>query len=100
MHHGMHGGMHGGGHHGMRFHGERHGGMKHGGGRHMASMLDNFDANGGGKLRQAEIDQTRGERLSSFDADKVQSPTIAPHDQTWPHAMKLNDPGQGKKWWR
>ncbi|HEY9550309.1 MAG TPA: hypothetical protein VIR45_12480 [Kiloniellaceae bacterium] len=88
MHHGMHGGMHGGGHHGMRFHGERHGGMKHGGGRHMARMLDNFDANGDGKLSQAEIDQTRGERLSSFDADKDQSLTLGEYEQLWLDAMR------------
>src|SRR3546814_20173299 len=76
MHLGMHGGMHGGGHHGMRFHGDRHGGMKHGGGRHMARMLDNFDSNGDGKLSQEEIDQKRGARPRSLDGDTDQSHTL------------------------
>src|SRR3546814_19397634 len=74
--------------HGLRFHGERHGGMKHGGGRHMARMLDNFDANDDGKLSQAEIDQTRGERLSSFDADKDQNLTLGEYEQLWLDAMR------------
>lgn len=79
---GMHHGGHGGGHHGMR-HGER----RHGGG-HMLRMLESFDANDDGKLSQAEIDQARGERLSSFDADKDQSLTLGEYEQLWLDAMR------------
>src|SRR3546814_13706609 len=56
-------GMHYGYHHGMR-HGK---GAHHG--RHMFRMLDAYDTNQDGKLRQEEIDQASGERLGQFDPD-------------------------------
>jgi Ca2+-binding EF-hand superfamily protein len=79
---GMHGGGHGGGYHGMR-HGER----RHGGG-HAFRMLESFDANDDGKLSQEEIDQTRGERFGSFDADADKALTLQEYEQLWLDAMR------------
>jgi Ca2+-binding EF-hand superfamily protein len=76
---GMH---HGGGHHGMR-HGER----RHGGG-HAFRLLESFDANDDGKLSQEEIDQTRGERFGTFDADADKALTLQEYEQLWLDAMR------------
>jgi Ca2+-binding EF-hand superfamily protein len=76
---GMH---HGGGHHGMR-HGER----RHGGG-HAFRMLESFDTNDDGKLSQEEIDQTRGERFGTFDADADKALTLQEYEQLWLDAMR------------
>jgi Ca2+-binding EF-hand superfamily protein len=76
---GMH---HGSGHHGMR-HGER----RHGGG-HAFRLLESFDANDDGKLSQEEIDQTRGERFGTFDADADKALTLQEYEQLWLDAMR------------
>jgi len=79
------GGMHHGGmHHG----GMSGGGMRHHGGRQMFGMMESFDLDGDGKLSQEEIDRSRGERFSSFDADGNQALTLAEYEKLWLDAMR------------
>ncbi|HEX9791336.1 MAG TPA: hypothetical protein VGA60_11785 [Kiloniellales bacterium] len=68
--------------------GMRHHGGGHEDGRHMFRMLESFDVNGDGKLSQAEIDETRAERFTSFDADSDQTLTLAEYEQLWLAAMR------------
>jgi EF hand len=72
--------MHQGGHH--------RGGHHRGGGRHMQGMIESFDLDDDGKLSQEEIDRSRGERFSSFDADGNQSLTLAEYEKLWLDAMR------------
>jgi Ca2+-binding EF-hand superfamily protein len=54
----------------------------------MFRLLESFDINDDGKLSQEEIDQTRGERFTSFDADSDQALTLAEYEQLWLAAMR------------
>jgi len=69
-----------------------HDGMRHGrgghGGGHMIRMLESFDANDDGKLSQEEIDQARGARFGSFDADTDQALTLQEYERLWLDAMR------------
>lgn len=76
--------MHKGGQH---HRGKHHRGGHHGG-RHMSGMLESFDLDGDGKLSQEEIDRSRVERFSSFDADGNQSLTLAEYEKLWLDAMR------------
>ena len=81
--HGFGRGDSGGGHHG---HGMR-GGGRHGG-QHFFRMLEKHDANGDGKLTQAEIDETRAARHTEFDKDGDGNLTLAEYEALWLDAMR------------
>ena len=84
------GGMH---RDGMRRDGRHHGGRHHGGhgsrgGYRMFAMMESFDLDSDGRLSQEEIDRSRGERFSSFDADADQALTLAEYERLWLDAMR------------
>lgn len=80
---------------GSGWHG-RHGwgdGMSHGMGRggpgpHGMGMLDYFDANKDGKLTQAEIDETRQGRFTTFDKNSDSALTLDEFEALWLDAMR------------
>lgn len=85
-------------HYGKGYHdGERHGrhGMSgkegrrgHHGGRHLMSMFNDFDADGDGKLTQAEIDDARRGQLSRFDTDGNGVLSLQEYEALWLDAMR------------
>ena len=46
-------------------------------------IFERFDANGDGKLTQAEIDQVQAERLAAFDADGNGQLTLEEYEALW-----------------
>lgn len=76
----MSGGMHDGGH------GGHHG--KHGGKARMLDLIETYDADGDGKVTQAEIDTYRAARLKTFDADGDGKLSLAEYEKLWLDAMR------------
>jgi hypothetical protein len=75
------------------FAGERgHGGWHHGPGAGMGgrgwSMFESFDANGDGKVTQAEVDEVRAQRFAEFDADGDGRLTLEEYQALWLDAMR------------
>ena len=62
----------------------RHHGPGYGGER----LFESFDANGDGKLTQAEVDQVRQARLAEFDSDGDGSLTLEEYQALWLDAMR------------
>ena len=52
-----------------------------------SSMLETFDADGDGTLKQAEVDQFRNDRLAKFDADGDGQLTLEEYQVLWLDAM-------------
>lgn len=74
-------------HHGDRSTaGERHG--QHGRGMRGERLLESFDSNNDGKLTQAEVDQTRRDRLVQFDMDKDGKLSLQEYQALWLDAMR------------
>jgi Ca2+-binding EF-hand superfamily protein len=65
----------------------RHHGSGHHGARGMA-FFEQFDANGDGRLTQAEIDEIRRSRLAEFDEDGDGSLTLEEYQALWLDAMR------------
>ena len=65
----------------------RHHGHGHHGGRAM-EFFERFDANGDGRLTQAEIDEVRQSRLAEFDQDGDGSLTLEEYQALWLDAMR------------
>ena len=65
----------------------RHHGWGHHGARGMA-FFERFDANGDGRLTQAEIDEVRQSRLAEFDQDGDGSLTLEEYQALWLDAMR------------
>jgi Ca2+-binding EF-hand superfamily protein len=63
-------------------------GRHHGHGYHGARLFDSFDANGDGRLTQAEIVEVRQSRLEEFDADGDGSLTLEEYQALWLDAMR------------
>jgi hypothetical protein len=51
-------------------------------------LMATFDTNGDGRLTQAEIDKSRGDRLAKFDADGNGSLNLAEYQALWLAAMR------------
>ncbi len=72
--------------------GKPHGGMPHGGmmGGMMGGrdMIATFDADGDGRVTQAEVDDYRGNRLAKFDTDGNASLTLSEYEALWLAAMR------------
>jgi len=66
-----------------RHHGQGYG---HGGGGER--LFESFDANGDGRLTQAEVDQVRQARLAEFDSDGDGSLTLEEYQALWLDAMR------------
>ena len=70
------------------------GGLHHGrprgpgGGQHPMKMLRSLDADGDGKLTQAEIDEGRASKHAEFDADGDQALTLEEFEVLWRDAMR------------
>lgn len=71
--------------HGLK-RGERHG--RHGGLHRGERLFERFDANRDGTLTQAEVDQTRRERFTSFDADNDGQLSLQEYQALWSDAMR------------
>jgi hypothetical protein len=52
------------------------------------TLLDNFDANGDGRVTQAEIDEARRQRLASFDRDGNGELRLEEYQALWLDAMR------------
>ena len=61
---------------------------RHDGFRRGDRLFENFDANGDGKLTQAEVDQARRERFASFDADSDGKLSLPEYQALWSDAMR------------
>ena len=64
----------------------RHGRGHHGGYGH--GLFEAYDANGDGRLTQAEIDQVRQARLAEFDQDGDGSLSLEEYQELWMDAMR------------
>jgi hypothetical protein len=61
---------------------------RHGGRHHDERLFESFDRNEDGKVTQAEVDQTRRERVTQFDADKDGKLTLQEYQALWLDAMR------------
>ena len=52
------------------------------------SMLETFDADGDGSLKQAEVDQFRSDRLAKFDSNGDDQLTLEEYQVLWLDAMR------------
>ncbi|MHA1599330.1 MAG: EF-hand domain-containing protein [Alphaproteobacteria bacterium] len=83
-HHGQGSGMG----HGSGMHGKHHGGMMGHGMMGGHDMIMTFDADGNGRVTQAEIDEFRGNRLAKFDTDGNGSLSLPEYEALWLAAMR------------
>lgn len=67
---------------------DRHHGRGHHGGFGGERLFESFDANGDGRLTQAEIDQVRQARLQQFDADGDGNLNLDEYQALWMEAMR------------
>lgn len=63
-------------------------GRGHHGGFGGARLFETFDANGDGKLTQAEVDEVRQSRLQEFDANGDGSLSLEEYQALWVDAMR------------
>ena len=68
------------------YHGDYRGG--HHGGRHMGALLEFYDADGDGKLTQAELDSGRSEQHAAFDSDGDRQLSLEEYEALWLEAMR------------
>lgn len=73
-------------HEGRGGYGEHHRGQ--GKGRHFMKMFQAHDANGDDILTQAEIDNTRSERLTQFDGNQDGQLSLQEYEALWLDAMR------------
>ena len=68
--------------------GKPHGGMMGGGMMGGRDIIATFDADGDGRVTQAEVDEYRGSRLAEFDTDGNASLTLSEYEALWLAAMR------------
>ena len=70
-------------------HGYHHGrGDRRGHGRDMMRQFQTFDADGDGRITQAEIDQFRQNQITRFDADRNGTLSLEEYQALWLDAMR------------